>query len=391
VAGPRVLPKDTRLLHIGFRKCGTSALQSALRKARRELAALDVVYPDFDHTTSALAVTRRTNGRVALGAKPRPPADWHRLVDEVARLGDQQRALVSSEFFDVADEATISTIAAGLGGKRLHVVATIRPLSHVLPSSWQQNVQFGNRSSYEEWLRLVLDPDGRTKTHRRFWERHGHGDVLARWARVLGPQRLTLIVLDETDRELPFRTLETMLGVPKGTVNEIQGRTNRSLTLAEAEFIRRFNIEIFSHDVTWDEYTYWIRRGAAHEMWLKRTPDPDEPRIQTPRWALERAAEMVADLPERIASLGIEVVGDLARLTPPVAPAASPDHGDQPTSLPSEAAVHALVGACLSSRSLPPPPKASSAATTRDELTGRELAALFVEFARRKWRFRDAG
>jgi hypothetical protein len=386
VAGPRVLPTDARLLHIGFRKCGTSALQSALRKARRELAALDVVYPDFDHTTSALAVTGRTNGRVALGAKPRSSADWHRLVDELARLGEQQRAMVSSEFFDVADEATINTIAEGLGGERLHVVVTARPLSQVLPSSWQQNVQFGNRFSYEEWLRLVLDPEGRTKTHRRFWERHGHGDVLARWAKVLGSERITLIVLDENDRELPFRTVETMLGVPKGTVNEVRGRTNRSLTLAEAEFIRRFNLEIFTHDVTWDEYTYWIRRGAAHEMWAKRTPDPDEPRIQTPQWALERAAEAVADLPQRIAGLGIEVVGDLAVLTPPVARGVAPDHDAQPISVPIAAAAHALVGACLNSRNLPVALPKTAPKTSGDDLTGRELARLVVQFARRRWR-----
>jgi hypothetical protein len=359
-----------------------------MRKARRELATLDVVYPDADHTAAALAVTGRTNGRVALGAKPRPPADWHRLVDELARLGKQERAMVSSEFFDVADEATISTIAEGLGGERMHVVVTVRPLRNILPSSWQQNVQFGNRSSFQEWLRLVLDPDGRNKTYRRFWERHGHGDVLARWAKVLGPERITLIVLDETDRALPYRTVETMLGVPKGTVNEVPGRTNRSLTLAEAECIRRFNIEILTHDVTWDEYTYWVRRGAAHEMWVKRTPEPDEPRIQTPRWALERAAEIMADLPHRIASLGIEVVGDLARLTSPVESAASPDdNGDQPMSVPIEAAAHALVGTCLSSRHLPlPPAESAAAATASNELTGRELAQLFVEFARRRWR-----
>jgi hypothetical protein len=81
-------------------------------------------------------------------------------------------------------------------------------------------------------------------------------------------------------------------------------------------------------------------------------------------------------------------VGDLARLTPPVESGASPDdNGDQPMSVPIEAAAHALVGTCLSSRHLPlPPAESAAAATASNELTGRELAQLFVEFARRRWR-----
>jgi hypothetical protein len=389
---PRVLADDARLLHIGFRKCGTSALQSALRQARPQLPALGVEYPGIhlNHTTGARSVTQRTTGWVSRGAKPMPRKDWRELVEEVAAIGHDRKAVISSEFFEVADDATIGTIAEGLGGDRMHVVVTVRPLEKILPSAWQQSVQFGIRRSYDDWLQLVLNGSAADKAHRVFWEHHGHDQVLARWARNLGPDRVTLIVLDERDRLLPFRSLETMLGLPRGTLNEVSGHTNRSLTMAEAELVRRVNVELFAHQVSWDEFTYWIRRGAAHEMWLKRKPEPDEARITTPRWAVERAAEIAADLPDRIARLGIEVVGDLTTLAPSQPTDAAPDTGELPHLVPIDAAVHALVGACLSSRNLPvePPKPQPRPAPIRPDPSGRELAGLVARYARRRLRRR---
>jgi hypothetical protein len=393
VLEPRVLVDGARLLHIGFRKCGTSALQSALRAARPRLPALGVAYPGLhlNHTTAARSVTQRTTGWVSRGAKPMPRKDWTELVEQVAGVGDDRKAVVSSEFFEVSDEATINTIADGLGGDRMHVVVTVRPLDRILPSAWQQTVQFGTRRGYEEWLQLVLNGTDADKPYRVFWEHHGHDEVLARWARVLGPDRITLIVLDDHDRLLPFRAMETMLGVARGTLNEVPGHTNRSLTMAEAELVRRINIEMFARKVSWDEFTYWIRRGAAHEMWLKRKPEPDELRITTPLWAVDRAAEVAADLPDRIGRLGIEVVGDLTSLAPSPARDAAPDHGDIPDLVSIDAAVHAVMGACLSSRNLPaaqpkPAPAPAPAPARRDDIGGRELAHLAARYARRRLR-----
>ncbi len=387
---PRTLADGARLVHIGFRKCGTTGLQQALRHARRELASLGIAYPgpDLNHTTAALAVTGRRNGWLSLGAKPRTREKWDELVETVGRVGVDQRVVIDSEFFDVADEATIQTVADGLGGDRVHVLATVRPLTKVLPSAWQQNVQFGTRRSYEEWLRVVLDGDESMKAYRGFQERHNHGAVLARWTRVLGPERLTLIVLDERDRQLPFRTVDTMLGLPPGTLRDLPERANRSLTGAEAELIRRVNVELLSRDVSWEEYSQWIRRGAAHQMWWKRTPDPDEPRIRTPGWALKRAAEITADLPQRIEALGIEVIGDLAGLATPMPPPDADEAVEGPAVVPIDAAVQALIGACLQSRQLRPAASKSAKRPAPADPTMRDAARLAAQAIRGRWRWR---
>ena len=46
-----------------------------------------------------------------------------------------------------------------------------------------------------------------------------------------------------------------------------------------------------------------------------RLPGPDEPRIETPQWALDRAGEVAREMVAAIAASGVRVVGDLDRLT----------------------------------------------------------------------------
>jgi hypothetical protein len=392
---PRTLAEGARLLHIGFRKCGTTALQTALRRARVPLAALGVVYPgeNGNQTAAALAVTGRTHGWVALGATPQPRQKWDELVEEVDAVGPPQRAIISSEFFDVADEDTIRTVVAGLGGDRTHVVVTARPLAKILPSAWQQQVKVGLRTSYGEWLRHVLEGHDGNKTHRTFWERHDQAAVISRWAGVVGPERVTLVVLDESDRLLPFRSFETLLGLPRGTLEELPDAANRSMTGAEAELIRRINVEIFAADISWDEYSRWIRRGAALRMISRRTPEPQEPRTQTPRWALERATELSEGFLSRIEGLGLEVVGDLSGL------AAAPDLSGpdviaaNPELVPIDAAVEAVIGSGFSTRERRkpnPPPVAAPAGPPASQLSAAELSSLLArrirKRARRSWR-----
>jgi hypothetical protein len=294
VMEPGTLAEGARLLHVGFRKCGTTALQAALQRARLPLAALDVIYPgkNGNHTSAALAVTGRTHGWVSLGATQPSMRKRDDLVAEVDAVGPRQRAVISSEFFDVADEGTIRTVVGGLGGDAVRVVVTARPLSKILPSACPQQVRAGSRASYEDWLRQVLEGHDRSRAHKAFWERHDQAAVLSRWVGVVGAERVTLIALDEHDRGLPYRSFETMLGVPRGTLEKLRDQANRSMTGPEAELIRRINVEVFQRDITWDEYSRWIRRGASLRMVERRTPDPQEPRTQTPRWALERATEL---------------------------------------------------------------------------------------------------
>ena len=122
-----LLPDAARLVHIGPHKTGTSSLQSAFQVARSELGRHGVVYgsatrnPDL----AAFAVAGHKSMR---GQRPPRPADWTELVEAVAAAG-AQRVVVSSEYFADCEDGAMRRVVAELGGPRVHVVVTLRPLA----------------------------------------------------------------------------------------------------------------------------------------------------------------------------------------------------------------------------------------------------------------------
>jgi hypothetical protein len=222
-----LLEPGTRLLHIGPHKTGTTAIQGALHLARGRLAVAGVVYPGRGRQPlwPILAIT----GQPALLGRPSPEiSSWENLVRDVRAAGDQ-RVVLSSEFFAEADDATARRVIADLGGARVHVVLTLRPLTRILPSQWQQYLQNGFHFQYLEWLEGILSDPPRTPTPG-FWRRHRHDELVERWAAENGPDNLTVIVVDESDRLMLLRAFESLLGLPAGFLVPGERAANRSLT-----------------------------------------------------------------------------------------------------------------------------------------------------------------
>jgi len=333
------LQAGVRLLHIGPHKTGTTTVQGAFHRARERLAAEGVFYPGQGRQPlwSVLAVTQRP----ALVGDPCPDiAHWHYLVRSVGAAGGK-RVVVSSEFLADADDAAARRVVSDLG-PRVHVAVTLRPLTKILPSQWQQYMQNGYCMPYLEWLEGILSDPPRTPTPG-FWRRHRHDALIARWAAAAGPENLTVIVVDESDRLMLLRTFKAMLGLPDGLLVPGEGTENRSLTLAEAEVVRLLNEEFKRRRWPGRSYARFMRYGAVERL-KSRQPAPGEARIITPAWALKQAASIGAEMAHNISSLGVRVVGDLSALgaEPPEAavdaPAAVP-------LLPADAAVQAILGA----------------------------------------------
>lgn len=305
------VPRATRVVHIGFPKTGTTSVQSSLQEARGRLRELGVVYPGTEryHMQASIGV---------VGATPRigdPPPDrnnWDRLAAEVEKAGDN-RVLISSEWLCEGDDAAARDVVSSLGGEGVHVVVTLRPLAKILPSAWQQYVQNGMRTSYEKWLDGMLRKPPFTSPTPSFWTRQRHDQVIARWAALVGPDRLTAIVVDESDHLLLYRQFEQLLGVPPMTL-EAQQRVNFSLSRPQIELVRRLNSAY--HDEQWPAALYRkvVRMGVA-EYLARETKDLSaEPRIVTPQWALDKAAEIGGGYADAIAAMGVGVIGDLESL-----------------------------------------------------------------------------
>ena len=334
-----LLPPGARLVHIGPPKTGTTAIQGSLAQARAAMAERGVVYPgrERQHYRAAQAIVGKTKGDVPPAAEMKP---WNTLVKNV-HLAGRNRVVVSSEFFGEADDDVAREMAEEFGAENMHVVITLRPLVQLLPSAWQQYVRNRLRTPYNKWLDGLFNPVPGAPVRTTFWKRHSHGDLVERWATILGPDHVTVIMVDESDRTHLMRTFEKLTGLPEGLLVPEPGSGNRSLTHGETEVIRQINIEFIKRGWPDSVYRQLVPPGLVLAM-QDRTPAPDEPRTQTPAWAIARASERGADDAARIEALGVRIVGDIAELAS-TGSSNAPKRDKTPV-IPSEATARGLLG-----------------------------------------------
>lgn len=333
------LAPGTRLLHVGPYKTGTTALQGAFHRGRAELAAHGVLYAGKGRQAKepAVAITRAD-----LSAGPGDPviAPWEALCEEVAGAGDR-RVMISSEFFSNADANAAQAAVKGLQGGDVHVVVTLRPLLKILPSHWQQYVKHGLCHSYEDWLASLLREPSDDCPTPEFWHRHRHDALLERWADAAGRDNITLVVVDDAEPERQFRIFEGLLDLPEGMLVPDADGVNRSLTLSQTELLLQLNRRLGQRP--WNGYPRGtvVRQQVVPQMQAYK-PLPGEPRITTPAWAEEAAAEVAQEMIAGISALGIRIIGDLSALTP--APSGVAAETAAPALIPTAAAVEAVLG-----------------------------------------------
>lgn len=326
--GPRpqpLLPDAGVLLHIGPHETGTSALQSAFAESASDLRAVGVApAPRKLQRVGAAAITQPTVAGTKAGADPSRRI-WDTLCRWVRKAGDQQ-VLVSSELFSDARDPMIPEIVAGLGGDRVRVLVTVRPLEKLLPSMWQHSVKNGAVTSYEAWLRRVLrgpqDATGSTPA-ATFWSRHDHATLVLRWAQVVGLDRMAVLIADEGRPEGLLRNAEMLIGLPWHTLRP-GSSLERSLTAPEVETVRRLSKRL-GRNADKRRKQRWIHRGAVMTLIDRRTPRADEARLLTPPAGVLRARELSRELTGRLVATGVRIVGDPETLVPtgdcPPAPA----------------------------------------------------------------------
>jgi hypothetical protein len=346
--GPSPIPEGSILLHVGMHKTGTTAIQGILTSLRPQLAVLGVDYPAQEpgHHLYARAALQL---RAPWGGTAPDPHVW----DEFVRLVDASpapRRVISSERFSAADDDQAARIAADLGADRLHVVVGARHFALTGVSLWQQSLKRGKTDTLDEWLaeRFLRTYDNPIP---RFWRLHDPGVVAERWAKVLGPDRVSVIVVDEQDHDLLPAAFEGLLALPPGTLSSATVPvSNRSMTAAEAELSRLTNVAL-RKQLKWSEYEAFARLGAMSRMTEQRRPHNDEPRIPVPGWMADMALGEGARVAAALTATGVNVIGDLENLTKPIpAHRLSEVTVAPPSEVPVQAAVEAIAGAVLAAR-----------------------------------------
>ncbi len=317
IADDVLLPAGTRLLHIGPHKTGTTTLQGAFHAARRKVERQGVHYASPNRQAKQAA--RVVAGRASpfTGGKVPPREHWTNLLDEVER-STAKRVLISAEGFADAPPEAVRRMIDDLDPTLVHVVATLRPLGRILPSQWQQYVQNGLARSYEQWLGAIFTEPDRPGASS-FWHRHRHDRLIARWADVVGPERVSVVVVDDRDHEASLRTFEKLLGLRPGTLEPAEGSYNRSLTHAEIELVRAMHSALSRVGVEQGLRLSLVLHGAAANMKL-REPGRAEARIETPAWARDRVRDVTREIVAAIADSGVRVIGDLETLVEADAP-----------------------------------------------------------------------
>ncbi|HVV75000.1 MAG TPA: hypothetical protein VHC43_03115 [Mycobacteriales bacterium] len=354
----QAIPSGGRLVHIGFDKTGTTSLQGAFHSDRERLREHGVLYPGNEryHKSAGIAIT---NARGNTGDAPVTMGAWRDLVSEV-KAARSSRVFVSSEWLCRATDEQARLVVRGLGGDRVRVVATLRPLSKILPSAWQQYVKDGYVGDYESWLRDTLSTTTPGPPTPWFWIRHRHDVVLQRWAKLVGSSNVTAIVVDSRDHDLLFRQFEALLALPAGfLVAKPESASNASLTWPEAELLRQVNLHFQAEQLSDELYSRAVRSGVLPRLAASRAELANPVPIPTPTWALERAAEIGATAAAAIDASGIHVLGDLASLG---AVPSSSDESD-PSREPAvdfATAAQAIVGVIAGTKAERPPRPAPS-------------------------------
>ena len=298
--------------HVGFHKTGTTALQESFSKNCEELKALGIIYPDLGqkaHHRAAWALAGRIWGWKNRGGVQTPIAEWQKIVKSIKK--NRGTTLISSEFFCELDEEKINKFKNDIKVDDVTIVFTLRPLVKLLSSSYQQYLKYGLTPTYEEWLHSVLDEPGVSKLTPTFWKRHEHGRVVSQWAKVFGPENVLVVVADETQPTAIFDAFNSILGLPSGTLSQIEGiASNRSLTYEEICLLLEVN-KNFPKKRDWSEYEIYIREGAIKHLTDKVKVSKDAVKLLTPQWAFDKARKLGADSMRELQSSGVKVIGSL--------------------------------------------------------------------------------
>jgi len=301
-------------LHIGVPKTGTTALQAALANSRKDLAKQNVIYPSQwrnAHHRAAWAVTERTWGWKGRGGTTTPMKHWDQLVSEAKT---SKKVILSSEFFCEANQNQANKIVQDLGNRELEVVITLRPFGKLLPSAWQQYLKYGVKLTYEEWLQAILNGPREKAPTPTFWMRHDHPVLIKRWLNLVGKENVSLVVVDDSNHDFIYQAFEQILGLEVGTLQKRKEKiSNRSMTLAEAEFLRQINLRQ-PESSTWDKYESFVRRSMMHEILNTPIAEAKPEKVTTPVWATEKANQIAKQYFDEISKMNLKVIGELEQV-----------------------------------------------------------------------------
>ena len=330
------------ILHVGFHKSGTTALQESFFVQRDELLTQGILYPTTGkkaHHRAVWGLAGKRWGWKDNGGETTPYSTWARMA-KLINSSKAQSVVLSSEFFSELSKERIFQIKQAVATREVKVLFTLRPLAKLLGSSYQQYLKYGLKEDYSSWLHSVLDEPGVSKINPTFWKRHMHGKVISAWAEVFGAANVSVIVVDEQKPELLFESINDYLGLPAGLLKSQSSGSNRSLSLEEITLLLELN-RGFPKSRQWSEYLTFIRNGYVRQLTDHVPIKQGAAKLPTPSWAVDKANSLATESKNTITALGVQVIGDLQSLDSATVIAGEPSY---PTSIDIATVSAAMLG-----------------------------------------------
>lgn len=306
------------VIHAGFHKTGTTALQHSLSASVEALRLQGWNYPVLSHgnsqSDSALALAKRGWGWKGGGSKKIPMKTWERLVSRINK--GKLDSIISSEFFSELQLADIEKINKAFPKHDVQIVFSLRALDKLFPSNYQQALKGGSDLTYEAWLQLIID-DYQKGKRSSFWRRNQHAAVIEKWIKVFGPEKITIITSDAGRPGALFERFEQFLGLhPSTLVRESGTGLNRSLLLDEIELILEVN-RTYPKDGRWNEYQTFIKRGFIDTLTSVPAHNADgSNQLRTPADFAKQINEIAAGELSHLSKLNVNILGDINELHP---------------------------------------------------------------------------
>jgi hypothetical protein len=238
---------------------------------------------------------------------------WDRLVEECRAWSGT--SLVSHELFASATKEQARRALTSFGDDtEVHVVLTARDLVRQMSAEWQEHVKHRSTMTFEEFVAGIRKDRRRTSW---FWRVQDFADIVDRWGAALDPSRVHVVTVPPATSppETLWLRFATLLGLDPATFDTAVSRANTSLGVEQAELLRRVNLQLGERLPLPGPYPTVVKNVLAHRVLAGRKGT----RLALSRSDTEYAVEQSRAIADRLAAMGVDVVGQLDELVPDLA------------------------------------------------------------------------
>lgn len=306
-------------LHIGTRKSGTTSLQQLLRSSADVLAEQSVALRATPHGMT------RVIADLAHGGRELQEAAVGRLV-RVLEPGPERQIISLEALAELPQWLASQLVEAIQGlGYEVRVLITARHWGVAIPSEWQQSVKERGTATLQEYV--VATRHG-SPGESGFWACHYLPDIVSRWSERADD--VTVIATPSPSGDGPgiVDLFCAEIGVDPSILRTRKEETvaNRSLSLAQAEMVRRLNLELSRRKMPKRPFYRKAVRG-----WIVRESlmaDSGRMPVRLPAEALPWCIEVTRRQLVELRRSEVRIVGDEADLLCPEELAVGPVQPD---------------------------------------------------------------